>query len=79
MSKANISEYHKGIREQIRALMRPGIAYSTKEIVVQVDGARQKIAGELKNLLESGDIRKVRHGVYVKIEPEPEPLLIIFW
>ena len=79
MSKANVSEYHKGIRAQIRALMRPGVAYSTKEIVAQVDGARQKISGELKNLLEAGDIRKVGHGVYVKIEPEPEPLIIIFW
>ena len=44
MSKENIPEYHKGIREQIRALMCPGVAYSTKEIVAQVNGARQKIA-----------------------------------
>ena len=79
MSKANVSEYHKGIRAQIRALMRPGVAYSTKEIVAQVNGARQKIAGELKNLLEAGEIRKVRHGVYVKMEPEPELLIIIFF
>ena len=79
MSKENTSEYHKGIRAQIQALMCPGVEYSTKEIVVQVDGARQKISGELKNLLELGDIRKVRHGVYVKVEPKPETLIIIFW
>lgn len=79
MSKENTSEYHKGIRAQIQALMCPGVEYSTKEIVAQVDGARQKISGELKHLLASGDIRKVRHGVYVKMEPEPEPLIIIFW
>ena len=79
MSKENISGYHKGIRDQIRALMRPGVAYSTKEIVARVDGARQKISGELKHLLEAGDIRKVRHGVYAKMEPEPEPLIIIFF
>ena len=80
MSKENTSEYHKGIRAQIQALMRPGVEYSTKEIVARVDGARQKISGELKNLLESGAIRKVRHGVYVKMKPKPEPktLIIIF-
>lgn len=80
MSKESISGYHKAIRAQIQALMCPGVEYRTKEIVARVDGARQKISGELKNLLEAGDIRKVRHGVYMKMEPkpEPEPLIIIF-
>ena len=73
MSKENTSEYHKGIQ----ALMCPGVEYRTKEIVARVDGARQKISGELKHLLEAGDIRKVRHGVYMKMEPKP--LIIIFW
>ena len=64
MSKANVSEYRKGIRAQIRALMRPGVAYSTKEIVAQVNGARQKIAGELKNLLLSASYR--REKIYAR-------------
>ena len=79
MSRSNILGYHKGIRAQIRALMDPGVEYSTKDIVAQVNGARQKISGELKHLLAAGAIRKVRHGVYVKMEPKPEPLIIIFF
>ena len=55
--------YHKQIKRQIFEVLREG-ALKTKEIVERVDGARQKIQSTLKNLVDTGEIIKIKRGVY---------------
>ena len=73
--------YHKGIRDQILEAMAAGVEMKTAEIAARVNGARQKVSGELKALVKSGEIEKVKWGVYRKPEVDGNPvkLLIIIY
>lgn len=78
--------YHKGIKSQILAFLSDSEARSTAEIVSEVDGARQKVNAALSELVKTGEIEKVKRGVY-RWSPDPSlideakeaPLIIIFY
>ena len=79
--------YHKGIKSQILAFLSDSEARSTvSEIVSEVDGARQKVNTALSELVNAGEIEKVKRGVY-RVSPEASsinetedaPLIIIFY
>jgi len=78
--------YHKGIKSQILAFLSDSEARSTAEIVSEVDGARQKVNAALSELVKTGEIEKVKRGVYRGApeassinETEDAPLIIIFY
>ena len=65
--------YHKGIKSQILAFLSDSEARRTAEIVSHVNGARQKVNAALSELVKTGEIEKVKRGVY---RWSPDPSLI---
>ena len=78
-------DYHKGIKSQILGFLSDSETHRTAEIVSHVDGSRQKVNSALSELVKTGEIEKVKRGVYRLSEAssinetEDTPLIIIFY
>lgn len=59
---------HKDVAASVRHLLKEEQTLSTKELVERIDASRQSIDAALKKLVNTGEIRKVKRGVYETVE-----------
>ena len=64
---------HKNVAGMLIHLLSDGIERRTSEIVAEIDASERNVKIALKKLEKTGEIIKVRHGVYAIAPPEAEP------
>lgn len=55
---------HKNVAASVRQLLEQEKRVSTQQLAEQIDASRQSIDAALKKLINTGEIRKVKRGVY---------------
>ena len=64
---------HKDVIGQIRTLLHQHTHVTTKQLANSINASRQSIDYAIKKLIENGEIRKIKRGVYELIKMNTNP------